>query len=211
MEDPEREAPLMFKTLLTRPTFKVMGDTIRKYFTEDVAFHHFLIAVTPSAGIRVYTLTFQLALFFINYQSVLIRDVIWDEKKNLIAIRMDIKTNPWIMLWRTLNLHILLELEFRDVKDENTGKVLKKVKVHRDYFLWSPIIEAIPIIGDIYDSEKPRYIVAEVTAFFIELFVRAYNLLVPAKLREAAFEFWREFLQVPLAEQHGVSIHKAVD
>ncbi|KAL3694824.1 hypothetical protein R1sor_008475 [Riccia sorocarpa] len=205
MEDPEREVPLVLKKLLRRPTFESMADTIRQYFTEDIAFYHLYANVAPTVGISVYTLLFQFMVFFINYQEPLVHDMVYDEKKNMMAVRMTVRTNPWIFLWRTVNLQFLIEFEFRDVIDENTGKVLKKIKVQRDYFIRSPIVQLIPIIGNIYDSERLRYIVGESTAATIRFIVRTYDLLVPAKLREDVFEFWREYLQVPPNEQHSLS------
>ncbi|KAL3694826.1 hypothetical protein R1sor_008477 [Riccia sorocarpa] len=210
MEDPEREVTLMWKKLFRRPTFEGMGDTLRQYFTEDVAYYHELIYVGPKAGIRKYTLFFQFMLFFMNYQDVLIHDVVYDKKENLMAIRMTVRANPWIFLWRTNNMKFLTELEFRDVKDENTGKVLKKIKVQRDYYIRAPGVQLIPIIGEIYDSDQLRYFLVEVTASIHRFLISAYHLLVPAILREAVFKFWRAFLQVPLTE-HVVPIHKIVD
>ncbi|KAL3676641.1 hypothetical protein R1sor_026589 [Riccia sorocarpa] len=209
MEDPEREVPLMWKKLFRRPTFKGMGDTLRQYFTEDVAYYHELIYVAPKGGIRKYTLFFQFMLFFMNYQDVLIHDVVYDNKENLMAIRMTVRANPWIFLWRTNNIKFLTELEFRDVKDENTGKVLKKIKVQRDYYIRAPGVQLIPIIGEIYDSDQLRYFLVEGTASIYRFINGAYHLLVPAILREAVFEFWRVFLQVPLTE-HVVPVHKIV-
>ncbi|KAL3694825.1 hypothetical protein R1sor_008476 [Riccia sorocarpa] len=211
MEDPVREAIPVLKKLVNRPTYKSLADTLRQYFTEDVAFYHIYGNVRPSKGLSVYIPVFQLMLLLVNYQDVEVHDLVYDEKKNLMVIRMTVRTKPWIFRWRTLNLTLLTELEFRDTVDENSGKVLKKIKVQRDYFLRSPLLQLIPVVGDLYDSDKLWYIVGEVSTTAIGFIVHAYNLLVPAKLRGAAFEFWREFLQVPLNEQYGVSMYKAME
>ncbi|KAL3676642.1 hypothetical protein R1sor_026590 [Riccia sorocarpa] len=211
MEDPVREAIPVLKKLMklaNRPTYKSLADTLRQYFTEDVAFYHMYGNVR---SLSVYIPIFQMELLLVNYQDVEVHDLVYDDKKNLMVIRMTARTKPWIFRWRTLNLTLLTELEFQDTVDENSGKVLKKIKVQRDYFLRSPLLQLIPVFGDLYESDKLWYMVGEVSTTAIGFIVHAYHLLVPAKLRGAAFEFWREFLQVPLSEQYGVSMYKGME
>ncbi|KAL2632869.1 hypothetical protein R1flu_004348 [Riccia fluitans] len=211
MEDPVRDITTVLKKLVKRPTFQSLANTMRENFTEDCEFYHPYINVGSAMGLRLYSLIFQFALLTVNYQDVLVRDIVYDQKKNIAVVRMTVRTNPWILLWRTVNLQLLTELQLRDTKDEKTGRVLKKIKVQRDYFIRSPLVQAVPILGDIYDSDKLRYIGGEATGAVVRFVQEAYHTLVPAKLRQAVFQFWREFLQIPLFEQSGVSIHKAMD
>ncbi|KAG6548877.1 hypothetical protein Mapa_009640 [Marchantia paleacea] len=201
MEDPVEEISGVLRGLLKRSTFQQMADVLTENFTEDAQFYHPYVNVGPATGLTAIIAVYQYALFFVNYQDVFIHDIVYDAAKNILAVRMTVEVKPWVLLWRTVNLRFFTELQLEDLTEEVTGKRVKKVKVQRDYFIRWPLLQAVPIIGDIYDSDKLRFLIGRITSAFTRTVQGTYQAIVPAKLKNALFEFWRQHLQVPIGEQ----------
>lgn len=107
------------------------------------------------------------------------------------------KTTQEHNLLKYLSLNSFMCVACRQV----TGKRVKKVKVQRDYFIRWPLLQAVPIIGDSYDSDKLRFLIGAITSAFTRTVQGTYQAIVPEKLKDALFEFWRQHLQVPIGEQ----------
>ncbi|CAK9219369.1 unnamed protein product [Sphagnum troendelagicum] len=48
--------------------------------------------------------------------------------------------------------------------NNQSGRTVKKIKVERDYFIRSPTLEIIPIIGKIHDSDNIRFFMGHLEA-----------------------------------------------
>jgi len=48
--------------------------------------------------------------------------------------------------------------------NNQSGRTVKKIKVERDYFIRSPTLEIIPIIGKIHDSDNIRFFLGHLVA-----------------------------------------------
>jgi hypothetical protein len=62
---------------------------------------------------------------------------------------------------------------------------LKKIKIQRDYFIRSPLVQLIPVIGEIYDSEELRFVLGDITSFLFLFFKSLFFWflrLLPAKV-----------------------------
>lgn len=63
---------------------------------------------------------------------------------------MTVALTRWIVMWQN-------------------GKTLKKIRVQRDYAIRSPLVQAIPLIGKIYDSDTLRFWGGDISGFIFLL------------------------------------------
>lgn len=169
MEDPVKDVKEVVRALVDYPTLKGQEDTLREYFTSDVEFYHPYLNL--NRGVEVLIAIFNMAQLLLNYSGVDFHTIVYDGVSNCIDLRMTVYIKPWAFLkLRTIPLRFNTLLELRDVIVD--GKTLKKIKVQRDYFIRSPLLQFIPVFGDIYDSEKLRFFLGDSEAF-IFLFLKS--------------------------------------
>lgn len=51
----------------------------------------------------------------INCSGVDFHNIVYDEVRNSLAVRMTVYIRPWLLLWRTINLELFALLELEDV------------------------------------------------------------------------------------------------
>ncbi|KAG0576839.1 hypothetical protein KC19_5G111900 [Ceratodon purpureus] len=176
MEDPVREVEGVLRALVDKPTLRRQKETLEKYCTEDVEFYHLYINL--NTGLKALIAVYQGAELFLNYSGVDFHKIVYDAHANALAIRMTVYIRPWLLLWRTtpLRFHVLLELEDAIVN----GRKVKKIKVQRDYFIRSPILQLIPFLGEIYDSDTLRFFLGNTLALMNKFILWLVNLLSPS-------------------------------
>jgi len=65
------------------------------------------------------------------------------------------------------------------------GKTVKKIRVQRDYFIRSPIVQLIPIVGELYNSDWLRFLLGNTQALLAQFFLWLLTLVLPPKLGHA--------------------------
>jgi hypothetical protein len=183
MEDPASEVAGVVRALVDKPTLRRQAETLKKYATDDVEFYHFYANV--NAGLRALIAIYQAAQFFLNYSGVDFHNIVYDADKNDVAVRMTVYVRPWILLWLPVPLRLFVLLELQDVIVN--GKTVKKIRVQRDYFIRAPIVEFIPIVGQVYDSTSLRFVGGNFLALFIQFVQWLVSFLFPPK-------YWKEVL-----------------
>lgn len=110
MQDPEKEIKHVVRGLVEKPTLERQAAVLKKYFTEDVVFTHFLINST--GGLKDLSAIYQMAELIANYQSVEFQKIVYDERANAITLRMSVYVRPFFFLPQVaLKFLTLLELE----------------------------------------------------------------------------------------------------
>nr|XP_024366430.1 uncharacterized protein LOC112277867 isoform X1 [Physcomitrium patens] len=191
MEDPANEVEGVVRLLVDKPTLLRQAETLKKYFTNDVEFYH--LYLNTNCGLRALIAIYQLGQLFLNYSGVDFHNIVYDEVRNSLAVRMTVYIRPWLLLWRTINLELFALLELEDVIvplseiDQSgifwqKGQTVKKVKVQRDYFQRDPLVQFIPVIGQIYNSNTLRLIIGNTQALLFQIFQWVITLLLPPKL-----------------------------
>nr|XP_024366431.1 uncharacterized protein LOC112277867 isoform X2 [Physcomitrium patens] len=178
MEDPANEVEGVVRLLVDKPTLLRQAETLKKYFTNDVEFYH--LYLNTNCGLRALIAIYQLGQLFLNYSGVDFHNIVYDEVRNSLAVRMTVYIRPWLLLWRTINLELFALLELEDVIVK--GQTVKKVKVQRDYFQRDPLVQFIPVIGQIYNSNTLRLIIGNTQALLFQIFQWVITLLLPPKL-----------------------------
>ncbi|KAG6541267.1 hypothetical protein Mapa_017318 [Marchantia paleacea] len=199
MENPGEEVADVVRALVKKPTFKQQADVIRQYFTPDATFFH--VYVNVYKGHAPVTAIYQYGMFVANYQDVIIRSVIYDAKVNCVGVRMTVICKPWLLLWRSLNLELFTHLELNDSQDVKSGKTIKRIKTQKDYFLRDPLIQLIPIVGPLYDSDSVKFVLGGILTQAFRTVQSAYFMVVPKSVQSCAFSFWEKFLLAPPMEQ----------
>lgn len=72
------------------------------------------------------------------------------------------------------------------MQEKKTGTV-KKIKVQRDWFEFSPIIRVIPFVGDIYANHQLRFAVGAVLSDVLSIGLKLLQTLLPAPLERSVF------------------------
>lgn len=62
------------------------------------------------------------------------------------------------------------------------GKTVKKIRVQRDYFIRSPLVQYIPIVGEIYNSDTIRFVLGNTQALIVQFFLWLFALFLPSML-----------------------------
>jgi len=178
MEDPANEVEGVVRALVDKPTLLRQAKTLKKYFTNDVEFYH--LYINTNCGLRALIAIYQMAQLFLNYSGVDFHNIVYDEAKNSVAVRMTVYMRPWVLLWRTTPLHLFTLLELQDVIV--SGQTVKKIRVQRDYFIRSVMVEFIPMIGSIYQSDTIRFIIGNTQALVFLFIQWLVTQLLPPKL-----------------------------
>jgi len=176
MEDPASEVEGVVRALVDKPTLQRQAETLHKFFTPNVAFYH--LYINTSLGLENLLAIYQIAQLFLNYSGVDFHNVVYDEERDSIAVRMTVYIRPWVQLWRTTPLQFFTLLELEDVIVN--GKKVKKIRVQRDYFIRSPIVQLIPIVGEIYNSDSLRFLLGNAQSLFAQFFLWLLTLLFPS-------------------------------
>jgi hypothetical protein len=175
MEDPAREVEGVVRALVDKPTLRRQAETLQRYFTPDVEFYHPYIQ--SNWGLTALIAIYQVAELFLNYSGVDFENIVYDAKENAIGVRMTVYIRPWILLTRTTPLYFFAMLELEDVIVG--GKKVKKIRVQRDYFIRSPTIQLIPIIGELYNSQTLWFLIGNFNALLFQGFIWLLSLVFP--------------------------------
>lgn len=61
-------------------------------------------------------------------------------------------------------------------------KTVKKIKVQRDYFEFSPFLRVIPVVGDIYANQNLRFFLGAIEANMFLIGFKLVDMFNPFKL-----------------------------
>jgi hypothetical protein len=198
MEHPVKDVKDVVRALVDFPTLKRQEDTLREYFTSDVEFYHPYLNL--NRGLEALIAIFNLAQLILNYSGVDFHTIVYDGVTNCIDLRMTVYIKPWAFLkLRTIPLRFNTLLELSDVIVD--GNTLKKIKVQRDYFIRSPLLQLIPVFGEIYDSENLRFFLGDTQAF-IFLFVKSLVFWI---LRHLPPKVWHNWLGLSIQD---IAVHE---
>ncbi|KAJ7560503.1 hypothetical protein O6H91_04G132700 [Diphasiastrum complanatum] len=181
MQDPKREILDVLRGLVDKPSLRKQAEILRYYFTPDCKFYHFYINI--GSGVEDLICIYQLAELLFNYDGVDVYKVLYEEAENAMAVHCVVYIRPWSKLLRKVELDIFVLLELEDWLNED-GKVVKKIRVQRDYFERAPFILAIPIIGDIYASQTLRFLIGLFQARLFMLMRLIFMIFLPKHIAQ---------------------------
>ncbi|KAJ7560502.1 hypothetical protein O6H91_04G132600 [Diphasiastrum complanatum] len=181
MQDPKREIRDVLRGLVDKPSLRKQAEILRYYFTPDCKFYHFYINI--GSGVEDLICIYQLAELASNYEDVDIYKVLYDEVENALAVHCVVYVRPWGYFLRKIAFDIFVLLELEDWPTED-GKVVKKIRVQRDYFERAPFIVAIPIIGDIYASQTLRFLIGLLQARLFMLMRLIFMIFLPKHIAQ---------------------------
>lgn len=91
-----------------------------------------------------------------------------------------------VVLWKPSRDGVLVWQPLSEIDQSGIfwqkGQTVKKVKVQRDYFQRDPLVQFIPVIGQIYNSNTLRLIIGNTQALLFQIFQWVITLLLPPKL-----------------------------
>lgn len=189
MEDPPNDIQYVVRGLVEKPTLRRQAEVVRKYFTDDVQFYHFYL--NTSGGVKDLTAIYQMAELSVNFRGVNFEEIFYDEGKNAMALKMAVLTRPWFLLFTAVYLRIFALLELEDFQTEG-GKTVKKIKVQRDYFERSPLLQFIPFFGPIYDSDYIRFLIGGLQASLFNGLRTVVYIAFPPNLWHGVMGLWGE-------------------
>ncbi|EFJ30391.1 hypothetical protein SELMODRAFT_440311 [Selaginella moellendorffii] len=168
MENPAKEVPKVIEGLVGRPSLAQQRQILHRYFAPDCEFYHIYI---NTRGLEDLSSMYQFAETMFNYQGVKFHTVAYDAAQEVVAVRMTVRIRPWIRLGTPVDLEFFTMLELEKFQDED-GRELKRIKVQRDFFQRSPLLQAIPFFGEIYSWNLWRDLLGRVDAAFFRLVQR---------------------------------------
>ncbi|KAH7429531.1 hypothetical protein KP509_09G054300 [Ceratopteris richardii] len=187
MEDPVKEIPALARGLLERPSFRQQAQLLQHYFAADAQFHHYLVDV--NTGIDDIVAVYQMAHAVSNYQAVVVQKILYDRTTDHMALKIMVYSRPWISFYREIASELLVQLHLEDWRQPD-GKVLKRVKMQRDFFERDPFLMALPVIGPIYGSTKLRFLIGYVEAFAFESLRYLFTLFLPSRIKHGLLGLW---------------------
>ncbi|KAH8937898.1 hypothetical protein BDL97_16G054200 [Sphagnum fallax] len=160
MEDPRNEIRDVVLGLTDHPSLEGQAAVLQKYFTQDVEFYNVWL---NAKGLANLICIYNMGEVFLNYVGCEFQNIAYDETNNNLSVCVCVFIRPRAFL--SLHLAYLrfnVHLELEDVV--KSGRTVKKIKVERDYFIRSPTLEIIPIIGKIHDSDNIRFFLGHLVA-----------------------------------------------
>ncbi|KAI5062992.1 hypothetical protein GOP47_0021539 [Adiantum capillus-veneris] len=157
--------------LVSRPHLRQQAEALRAFSTPDMSLYYYYLNIGGNR--KDVTAIYQLAEILYNYQAVQFHDIVYDESENALAVYMTVYVRPWFALYRENKFVFFTLIELEDRVNEDC-KVVKLIKVQRDYLDRSPTFSIIPFAGWIYNSIWLRVIVGHM----IVLISRAFRACV---------------------------------
>ncbi|KAI5077459.1 hypothetical protein GOP47_0007283 [Adiantum capillus-veneris] len=187
MEDPKTEIVDVVRGLVGRPSFKQQAEVVRHFYAPDARLHHYLVDVYT--GVEDIIAVYQWFHACFNYEAVAVQKVLYDRTTDHMAVKVLVFSRPWISLGREVSMEILIHIHLEDWPQPN-GKVLKRIKLQRDFFERDPIIQILPIIGPIYSSEKIRFMLGRLEAATFESLRYFVTFFLPSHIKHGLLGLW---------------------
>ncbi|KAH7404562.1 hypothetical protein KP509_15G032100 [Ceratopteris richardii] len=175
MEDPKEDIKKVIKELICRPSFADQAHTIRTYCTRDVYLYYYYLDVGDR---KDFIAVYQLGNLLFNYQAVKFHDVIYDEPTNSLVVHMTLYVRPWSALYRE---HYFVFFTFFQLENfvQKDGKVVKLIKIQRDFFDRTPTSALVPLLGLFYNSIWLRVVFGHVIVLIVRSLRSAVRLFYP--------------------------------
>ncbi|MCO5605916.1 hypothetical protein L7F22_060102 [Adiantum nelumboides] len=187
MEDPKEEIADVVRGLLGRPSFKQQAEVLSHYYAPDARFYHYLVDV--HSGIDDIISVYQLFHASFNYQAIVVQKVLYDRTTDHMALKVLVFSRPWISLGREVSVELLIHIHLEDWPQPN-GKVLKRIKMQRDFFERDPLIQILPVVGPIYSSQMVRFFLGGLEALAFESLRHLVTFFLPSHIKHGLLGLW---------------------